>query len=242
VPNKIRLACQYDLFDQEPCVLIIPILDLDEMKRWNGEGYNALVMCGSIVDTSDPPRVVIEASSVCQRIGMIERGPIASAPQIEKARQLLEHVLLGMAYSLLNRCQEKWNELFAAEDLRSSFLSPTGIMKLQVPDAVASKEKLKVRVVEFSNHTALNGEATEGHPAPDPLLLAVKAAINWSRRNKQPLRAAGEPPEEEDELDVLAEEQYLQMCDDQYRPKTWDDLARGLGQPLGYQGYDGVNA
>jgi len=166
---------------------------------------------------------------------MINRGPIASAPQIEKARQLLEHVLLGMAYSLLNRFQEKWNELPAAEDLRSSFRSPTGIEKLLVPDATLSTEKLKVRVVEFSNY-----DTPDEHPAPDPLLLSVKAAINWSRLHYQDLRAAGEHPEEEDELDVLAEEQYAEERKKLHRPKTWDDLARGLGQPLGYQGGDGV--
>jgi len=72
------------------------------------------------------------------------------------------------------------------------------------------------------------------------LLLSVKAAINWSRLHYQDLRAAGEHPEEEDELDVLAEEQFAEERKKLHRPKTWDDLARGLGQPLGYQGGDGV--
>jgi hypothetical protein len=236
VPNKIRLAGQVQFYDRDPCVLIIPILTLHEMKRWNGEGYNAIVMCGSIKDESDPPRVVIRASTVCQTIRMIADGPIASASQIEKARLLLEHVLLGMAHSLLRRFQGRWNELLAADDLRSSFQSLTGIQKLIVPDAKASTEQLKVRVVEFYGYGTL-----DGHPAPDPLLLSVKAAINWSRRHKQPLRAAGERPEEEDELDVLAEELYGEELKRRHRPQTWDDLARGLGQPYGYQGVDGVS-
>jgi len=42
-------------------------------------------------------------------------------------------------------------------------------------------------------------------------------------------------------VDVLAHKEYIQWRNDQYRPKTWDDLARGLGQPLGYQGDKGIN-
>jgi hypothetical protein len=94
-----------------------------------------------------------------------------------------------------------------------------------------------LRVVVFSDL-----ETAAGHPAPDPLLLAVKAAINWSRRHEQPLRAAGERPEEQDELDDLAEEEYLEWCDNFHRPQGSDDLALGLGQPFGYQGEDVVNS
>jgi hypothetical protein len=95
--------------------------------------------------------------------------------------------------------------------------------------------------VEFSKQTSLNKEEAKRRLAPDPVLLAVKAAIHWPRLNNQPLRVAGEPLKEEDELDVLANEQYLQMHVDQNRPKTRDDLAHGLCQPLGYQGDDGVS-
>jgi hypothetical protein len=74
----------------------------------------------------------------------------------------------------------------------------------------------------------------KGHPAPDPLLLAVRAAVNWSWRNNQKLLASGEP-EEEDELDVLALEEFLEWQREELRPKTWEDLARGLHQLHGYQ-------
>jgi hypothetical protein len=76
----------------------------------------------------------------------------------------------------------------------------------------------------------------KGHLAPDPLLLAVKSAIHWSRRNQQQLLVVGEPPEEEDEMDILAEELYLESIADVHRPRNRADLARGLHQPNGYQG------
>jgi len=49
---------------------------------------------------------------------------------------------------------------------------------------------------------------------------------------------AAEPQEEEwekDELNILAEEEYLEYRQNYWRPKTTDDLARDLGQPFGYQ-------
>jgi hypothetical protein len=181
--------------------------------------------------------------------------------EIEKARQLLEAVILGMAHSLRNCSEEIVRRLDKYSNrkfrnLRNVFISVTGIERVIVPEAkptdspdILPAALLKVRVVEFtdhiadSNHTAdSNNTAKNGHPAPDPLLLAVKAAINWSRKNNQPLRAAAEPLEEEDELDDLAEEEYLERRKYHDKIKTWDDLARGLGQPLGYQGEDGVNA
>ena len=86
----------------------------------------------------------------------------------------------------------------------------------------------------FSDHNDPNG----GHPAPDPLLLAAKAARNFTSFHDQHLKAAAEPQEEEwekDELQQLAFEEYLDYCRNSHRPKTREDLARGLGQPFGYQ-------
>ena len=90
---------------------------------------------------------------------------------------------------------------------------------------------MKVRIVEFANV----GDEQQ-HPAPDPLLLTVRAAAAWSWRHGQRLKAAADPQEEErDELSILAEEEFLEYRRNLHRPKTWDDLAHGLGQPCGYQ-------
>jgi hypothetical protein len=54
---------------------------------------------------------------------------------------------------------------------------------------------------------------TDGHPAPDPLLLGTKAALNWARRNDQGMLAAAEPLDvegSEDDLSAAAEAQYLE--------------------------------
>ena len=92
---------------------------------------------------------------------------------------------------------------------------------------------LKIRLERDNNH--------HHHSPPDPLLLAVKAALNWSTRVGQKLLAGGEYPDDDDYgdredgyLDVLAEEQALELMKEMNRPKTWEDLACGLHQPNGY--------
>jgi preprotein translocase subunit SecD len=177
---------------------------------------------------------------------MAERGNIASASDIETARKLLVEVILGMAYWLKHRSEAFERELDTTEKAVTSKLqtlrvefTALSVDGVKVPDAQSEQEysQLKVRIVNFCDVSD-----TEHHPAPDPLLLAVRAAATWSRRHGQPLKAAAEPQdeeEEEDELSVMAEEQFLERRRNSWRPKTLDDLARGLGQPFGYQQQEG---
>jgi hypothetical protein len=39
--NQIRLADHRHYFDNIPCILIVPILDVESVKRWDGESYDA---------------------------------------------------------------------------------------------------------------------------------------------------------------------------------------------------------
>ena len=89
--------------------------------------------------------------------------------------------------------------------------------------------------MEFQS--ADNGGAP-GHPAPDPMLLAVRAAINWSWRNHQKVLDSGEPEPPVHPLEAQAMEEYLAWRDEQQqvRPHTVQDVAVGLHQPDGYQG------
>jgi hypothetical protein len=202
----------------------------EKMMNWNGEGYKALVTIGRWEET--------DASNVCMAIGMTQPGDVATESEIEEARKLLKPVILGMAYWLKNRSEAFERELTddtlrpKLNKLRGDFTTQTG-GGVTVPVAKSGQDysQLKVRIVEFS---AVNVEGQ--HPAPDPLLLAVRAAATWSWRHGQQLKADAEPQEEEeDELSILAEEQFLERRKNFGRPKTWDDLARGLGQPFGYQ-------
>ena len=46
--NRIRLAGQALYLDQYHCVLIVPILDANGVKEWNGKGYDAIVLASKI--------------------------------------------------------------------------------------------------------------------------------------------------------------------------------------------------
>jgi hypothetical protein len=231
VANRVRLSGQWDYFDEKPYVFIIPVMSEEEMREWHGTGYRAIVMTAGTN--------LIRACDVCVAIRMTKEGPVASPREIEKARSLLEHVILGMAYWLktispkieANLDDDPRSKL---QTLRGEFTTKAG-QGVTVPLAISDQDQsqVKVRIVTFSDHSS---EA--GHPAPDPLLLAAKAARNWSSLHEQPLKAAAEPRVEEwekDELYYLAEEEFLERRRNYWRPKTRDDLARGLGQPFGYQ-------
>jgi hypothetical protein len=98
------------------------------------------------------------------------------------------------------------------------------------------QQPLRVRIVGFAS-----ASSAEGHPAPDPFLLPVRAAVNWSARNNQRLLAAAEPEEEDDsddpdaELDRMAEEEHLQRREKQQKKErvecrnpSWEELGRRL--------------
>jgi hypothetical protein len=46
-------------------------------------------------------------------------------------------------------------------------------------------------------------------PAPDPLLLAVKAALNWSAFHEQHLMAAAEQDDSDSDMSIAAMEEHL---------------------------------
>jgi hypothetical protein len=236
VCNKIRLGGQATFYDRHPCIMIVPVMTLDEVKDWNGGPYDALVMAGPDEDTRT------EIGSVCTAMGrgMMRHSDrdIATHLEIEKARGMLKQVVCGLAHSLTRGGRSHAErELTALSGMRSRFLevqaSATTGVHVPVQIAEPLRGNLRVKKVTFL------GQTTEevGHPAPDPLLLTIKAAINWSRRHGQTLLAGGELPDDDEasELSVLAEEQYLEWQREILRPKNRQDLADGLGQPNGYQ-------
>ena len=242
ISNKIRLSGQAEYFDLHPCVIIVPILNVEQMKAWNGAGYSAIVMA----DAYDAEGDECLLKNVCRQINMLEEGPVASQNEIETARKLLEEVLCGLAFSLYRRQNRIPDYLsdkaYAAaraerEKLKSFLTGRNCELKLPKAQTQENAEVFRVRKIEFVGHEDDNRGESNGsaHLAPDPLLLTVKAAVNWSWRNSQKLLASADPEVEEDELDILAMEQYLDWRESRLRPRTWEDLSRGLHQPNGYQ-------
>jgi hypothetical protein len=241
VPNKIRLRCAMEYLDRRPCVLVVPVLDLDATKVWSGEAYQAIVLPGA---WTDPDGDEVRLESICHGLGMYNVAETASPAQVEQARLLLERVVLGLAHSLHSRLGRHESNLTDAQKrmlarrLEAFRKIPREPDSVYVPEAIPhpsspTSAPLKVRIVEFQST-----DSTKGHPAPDPLLLAVRAAINWSWRNHQKVLESGEPEPPIHPLEAQAIEEFLAWQDHQQRPHTLQDVAAGLQQPDGYQGDD----
>jgi hypothetical protein len=228
VANKIRLAGQATFLDKYPCVLNVPAMTVSEMKTWSGGEYNAIVLMGAWDGATLP--------DICAGIRMTEIVPdVASPGEIEAARGLLERVVLGLAYSFHHRSKNFGGNL--SETQGRKFARLVGRFQTIVGDKVfvpkpttlsASGAPLRVRRVSFASATA-----ERGHPAPDPWLLATRAAVTWSRRHYQQLLAEGEPEEldgmdEADKvLDVLGVENFLAWRGRINRAQTLKDMAVG---------------
>jgi hypothetical protein len=188
VTNRMRLRCNAEFLDRNPCLVMVPILTLDQIKNWNGTQYRAIVIAGAYNGAEGR----IEAAEVYTKIGMPESLKLASGDDMEIARDSLEKFVLGMAFSLHYRTPTWEAELSGQsreilKELRanSESILTDGVI---IPKTFGSPgDTLRVGLVAFADLK------TEGvHPPPDPMLLVVRAAVNWSWRNNQKLLASGE--------------------------------------------------
>jgi hypothetical protein len=188
VTNKIRLASQRDYFDTAPCVMIVPICSPDDAKAWHGEGYAAIMLIGAWNSVTLP-------AVACTTQFYHDDLAQATPDEIAIATQLLQHYTRGIVYAQKNA------------PAQSGF---TRSAAWAYPELSKSASRVgKVRKITFSSHSD-----SGGHPAPDPILTVVKAISTLQRRNGFSLMAAAQPQEDDtDDLDALAETQYLEWRD-----------------------------
>jgi antitoxin (DNA-binding transcriptional repressor) of toxin-antitoxin stability system len=246
VPNRIRLSGQAECYDQRPCVLIVPTMTLDEVKRWNGQGYRAIVMVGppprddESLDSDgdgDDDENLDHVKSICVGIHLLDAGDVALPEQVEAARTLLSQFVLGFAYSLLHRSltyRRYMSRRQRAElDRRRRVFCENAAAGVVLPAAAEPlpppQRPWRVRLVNFRGATDAR---SNHHVAPDPFLLTVKAAVNWSRRHHQQLLAAAEPQDEGlGEPELYAMEEYMAWHARAIRPpENRDELAAQLRQ------------
>ncbi|KAG7340915.1 hypothetical protein IV203_024458 [Nitzschia inconspicua] len=232
VSNKVRMFNHQLIFDgQFPKAILIPTMSLESAKTWKGEAYSAIFAVGLVeTDCDDDNDVSMHHRAV--RLNWLEEEVYkcirdASAIEIENARITLTHAVLAMrdfmrhsnAASRINdfdipkTCQD---HLYQSHKHANETTYP-------LPQKVEATENQKpLCLVQFGSF-----DDEDKHPAPDPLLLAFKAAAIWGMVTDKRLLSNGADP------------YTYSFYDDQGfyfdGPKTWEELAMGLGQPNGYQ-------
>jgi hypothetical protein len=88
---------------------------------------------------------------------------------------------------------------------------------------------LHIPLVRKVSFVAQTWDDPEKHPAPDPMLLATKAAVVFSTRHNQRLAAGGFKEDEIwTDMDQQAAEEYLDWRQAAIRARMDEDVARGV--------------
>ncbi|KAG7369588.1 hypothetical protein IV203_027334 [Nitzschia inconspicua] len=243
VTNKIRLQSQENTLDgKKPTVLIVPVMTLQGAKDWRGEGYSAICLAGH---PRESHLDVLEASSVYKKIGFSDNDLLtvrhtrdANPEELNMACDLLRAAVLAlqdMIASLseddLSYCENP-NENVNKKLLREASEEAKKLL-CKVPGKVINHDlgEKPACLITFGDY-----EDADMHPAPDPLLLVLKAAniFGIMAGMKMLANASSDSDSDVSTGDIIEEEAFLEAREQALRPKTWEDLARGLGQPNGY--------
>jgi hypothetical protein len=210
VTNKARIAGQRRFMDNNPCLLIVPILTTQEVKDWDGSGYEAIV----VIDSWDGCRLkdVAAGTEMWNTEGIRNT---ATGDEIETARELLAFFLRA----ILTARQSRPN---GAPPTRDGMYSGNSIN-------IPSRNALHIPLVRKVSFVAQTWDDPEKHPAPDPMLLATKAAVVFSTRHNQRLAAGGFKEDETwTDMDQQAAEEYLDWRQAAIRARMDEDVARGV--------------
>ena len=200
----------YDLLEDGPCVMIVPLLTVEQIAKWKqGEKYEVLIFCSS--------KETYKKLGVWREDDNLNHMKWEDAGDLELAIDVLTAHVKALADSLNihwgcyhSKVHSKHKDFSAKkehmskahEDLRKNALQvevPQKRKNLQ-PFGFRRKKLFKIDLGELYNEN-------ENKMIPDPSLFAYKAAVNWSGRNPEtPLRKLLSCCSPEDESD---EESYL---------------------------------
>jgi hypothetical protein len=235
VANKIRLQNQRSSFDgSKPTCLIVPVMTLDDARSWRGQGYTAVCFAGMPYQNSFS---CMNKGLLYQVIGLtflpltsFERTRDAEQGEVEMARQFLERAVIALCDMIAHLSDEELN-LIPSGNLRKARNDANEmICKVPRPRSPSESGRKPACLVTFGDATD-----TELHPAPDPLLLVLRAANSFGIMAGMKMLASAEPDDSDVSTgDIMEEEAFLEAREQSWRPNTWADLAKGLGQPNGY--------
>ena len=223
VSNRLYLAQQKHLIDGEnPKMLVVPLLQLDQIHSWAGTGYDAVVLVGepdseTPVDNPMTDEDVHEAF-VAARMNN-DDIKTAEPQQVIHAAGILKDGVVALAEMLLSMSENELNAVQAVdqkstERLRKARQNLTNSGGgVNVPDVIndnIAKDDCRVMLVSFSAHSE---DEPPHHVAPDPLLLLLKAANVFGRLTGMDFLANGVIPTLDSESDIEQMEVYAALLD-----------------------------
>jgi len=191
-----------ELFDTKPCWIFVPICSLDFIMNWkHRQGYSVMAIAGGFEGVGQPITDEKAYSSLCTKhyhkddertTGKCFKRLKCKRGDISTATDRLTEMILALAETLVGRedANSPSDLLFARGDTnrtpprgpdpRADLLKQTrddmknrGVM---VPKFLDSDFDDSVEILKF----VIDPSATD--LVPDPMLLLMKAAINWSWR------------------------------------------------------------
>jgi hypothetical protein len=235
VSNKLRMEGQGTHMDgHTPKMLLIPAMTLEHAKAWRGEAYVAVVLAG-LPESPVPSPYQVSSSSAFLKTGFADaklylqykqkRGaivhPSTTTEQEEhliKACQLLADAILGLTEYVRGfsstdlSCLDPKNQVLLkqrAQSIKEETVTP------ECKDGTSSKPVL---IIKFGSQ---RGAHETGHPAPDPLGLACKAASAWGFMTGTKLLTASEPEDLQNHDDDCSLDRRLFSPYLAQRPGSW---------------------
>ena len=206
--NLISFLLQETWFDKHPGVIVLPCLEPTAARNWRGESYSIIILCRDVPFVSTAENV---ATSIALGTTPREKLHAADADDIEKARLLLRQVLLSSAFCLMTkdgppntsqnekRLWDTYKEglvlLQRAVYAFSANKDSRVLESVLIPELQATPDRKFVAKINLSEMTPPESEATPAFP--DPLLLAFKSSVNWTRAHGFQMMAEAEPPEDD---------------------------------------------
>jgi len=221
VCNKARICGQKECMDDEPCLIIAPILSLDEVVQWKDGGYDAIMVIGTTSGKSN-------IKHIAQYTHMNENDDIVCADndEIKKATNLLRFFLQAI-FTATRRVPDLTQDT-TTQSIIDQAKRVSDLQEVILP-SLKQTNKFKVRKIRFEAFS----KTPNDHPAPDPMLLVMKACAVFSTRTEQNMVANSEPKEDNwDEMDYIALDNFIEYQQQRLKPSSnWDILAKQLGQP-----------
>jgi hypothetical protein len=174
--NKCQVSAQMEVYDAGPYMLIVPIMNLEDVKKWQSEPYNVLVL----LNNTERYGQLLANCRACE-----------NRDEVDKALLLLKDFTCGMAKNNTFAELERVTVPGAGRTLRN--LVKSKLVGLKAGRNETAENGLPFLSLKNGKSVGTGTEdvkvavSTIGLNGPDPFLLATKAAVNLSNQVNQKL-------------------------------------------------------